>query len=207
MGAQKAPSTGHHSEPRRGVDALTMRPVRPWREFWVLMALGFAQLCLTGVFQTVVPFAYLSHVSREDPQVARQLVELQKAGEQDAAQGAPSTPEEIEARGRVMAPLFEKVPWGRMGWLASLLIYPLLGRMSGRYLSRPESGGLLILISAGLGQNPATIPMSLQYSGMGQVALPLSEVISLILFQFFALGAGIFSAPEVKKTLEKGKLQ
>lgn len=184
-----------------------MRPVRPWREFWVLMALGFAQLCLTGLFQTVVPFAYLSHLARDDQQVAQQLTLLQQASERDAAQGAPSSPEEIEARGKIMAPLFERVPWDRMGWLASLLIYPLLGRLSGRYLSRPESGGLLILLSAGLGQNPATIPMSLQYSGMGQVALPLSEVISLILFQFVALGAGIFSAPEVKKSLEKGELQ
>lgn len=168
------------------------------------MALGFAQLCLTGFFQTVVPFAYLSHLARGDQQVAQELVVLQKAGEQNATAGGQLETEQIEAQARLMAPLFERVPWNRMGWLASLLIYPLLGWLAGKFLARPESGGLLILLSAGLGQNPATIPMSLQYSGMGQVALPLSEVISLILFQFVALGAGMFSAPEVKNMLKKG---
>jgi hypothetical protein len=162
------------------------------------MTLGFAQLCLTGMFQTLVPYAYLTSTARDDAQVADGLSELQKLSE--ASGSLELSSQELESRARIIAPLFERVPWAPLGFLASLLIYPLLGRMAGRYLSKPESSGLLILLSAGMGQNPATIPMSLQYAGMGQIALPLPTVIAMVLFQFAALAAGIMSHPQVQES-------
>lgn len=177
-----------------------MRQPRPFRDFWVLMTLGFAQLCLTGMFQTVVPYAYLTSAAQSDTQVADGLKKLQEMGE--ASPGLDLSLSEMEARGKVLAPLFERVPWAGLGFFASLVIYPFLGRMAGRYLSRPESAGLLILLSAGMGQNPATIPMGLQSSGMGQIALPLPIVIAMVLFQFGLLAAGILSNRNVQE--EKG---
>lgn len=179
---------------------MSVRQVRPWREFWVLMTLGFAQLCLTGLFQTIVPYAYLTSVAREDAQVAEQLKNLQSAGE---ASSLDITPEGVDERARLLGPLFEKVPWTGLGFLASLVIYPFLGRMAGRYLARPESSGILILLSAGMGQNPATIPMSLQYAGVGQIALPLPVVIGMVCFQFAVLAAGILSVPESHTSQER----
>lgn len=172
-----------------------MREVRPWRDFWVLMTLGFAQLCLTGLFQTLVPYAYLTSAAQSDAQIADSMKKLQALSE--ASPGLELSPSEVEARGKLLAPMFERVPWTGLGFFASLVIYPFLGRMAGRYLSRPESSGLLILLSAGMGQNPATIPMSLQYSGMGQIALPLPVVIAMVLFQFGLLAAGILSNRDV----------
>lgn len=163
------------------------------------MALGFVQLCLTGLFQTLVPYAYLSSIARNDSQVAADLQKLQALGESSDA--LDLSPQELEIRGKVMAPLFERVPWASLGFLASLLLYPFLGRMAGRYLSKPESSGLLILLSAGMGQNPATIPMSLQYSGMGQIALPLPTVIGMVLFQFVALAVGILSHRQLEESV------
>lgn len=165
------------------------------------MVLGFAQLCLAGMFQTIVPYAYLSSVARTDSAVAEALTKLQALGESSATLDLSA--QQMEERVQLMAPLFEKVPWGSLGFLASLPIYLFLGRMAGRYLRRPEASGLLILLSAGMGQNPATIPMSLQYTGMGQIALPLPLVIVMVLFQFAALAAGIFSVPEVRESYKE----
>jgi hypothetical protein len=175
--------------------------VRPWREFWVLIALGFAQLCLTGMFQAIAPYAYLSSLAGQDAEVAQELLKLQEMSQ--SASTMDLSPEQLEERAKVLAPLFERVPWTTLGFLASLLIYPFLGRLAGRYLRRPESAGLLILLSAGMGQNPATIPMSLQYTGMGQIALPLGLVAVMVVFQFAGLAAGIFSAYEAQDPMEK----
>lgn len=166
-----------------------MESLRPWRELWILVTLGLAQLFLTGLFQTMVPYAYLSSLAKSDAEIAQGLKTLQALGEE--AGTGELTPAQAEDRQRVLVPLFERVPWGGLGILASLMIYPFLGNLAGRYLRRPESAGILILLSAGTGQNPATIPLSLQYTGMGQIALSLPATIGLILFQFVILGLGI----------------
>lgn len=166
------------------------------------MVLGFVQLCMTGVFQTLVPFGYLTYLSGTDAEVGAALLQIQELSATNDS--LELSPQDVEDRAELLAPLFERIPWGRLALLASLVIYPFLGRMAGRYLGRPESSGLLILLSAGMGQNLATIPLGLQYAGMGQIALPLSEVIGIVLFQFLALAVGIFSTPEVKEYIKKG---
>jgi hypothetical protein len=163
------------------------------------MTLGFVQLCLTGAFQTVIPYIYLSRVAGSEPEVAAKLKQLD--GMSQAVDPGEMTPAELEERSQILAPLFERVPWIKLGLLACVVIYPFLGRMAGGYLSRPESAGILILLSASLGQNPATIPMALQHAGLGSIALPLWVVVLMIVFEFALLAAGILSEPKVRERL------
>ena len=158
------------------------------------MTLGFVQLFVTGAFQTVVPFVYLGHLAQGDAVVAEGLKQLEAMG--NVVDPAQLTPSELEARAEILAPLFEKVPWAAMGFVASLLIYPFLGRMAGAHLARPEAAGVLIALSILVQQNPATIPMALQQTGLGKVALPTWVMVTMVLFQFAALAAGIVSSPK-----------
>ncbi len=162
---------------------------RPWRELWILGALAFLQLCLIGLYQTIVPYLYLVLFASRDSDVAEGLEKLKKLSE---ASGALSpAPDELEARVAVLAPLFEKVPWLVLGILGSVSVYLVIGGLAGRFLDRPESSGLLLLLSVATGQNPAVIPLTLQHAGMGQIALPFPVVAGLLFLQFGVLGFGI----------------
>ncbi len=151
---------------------------------------------LTGFFQTIVPYATLARQAESDPEIAKQLKGLEALGsEQDPFD---LTPDELQERVKVLGPLFVRVPWGQVALAASFVIIFPLGWLAGRFMKRPEFAGLLLMLSVGTGQNPALIPRGMEYIGMGEVALPFGQELSLILLQFVLLGMGIFSHSRVR---------
>ena len=168
------------------------------RDLPLLVVLGLVMFLLTGVFQTVVPYATLARQAKSDPELTKQLRELEKLGrEQDTFS---LTPDELEERTKVLAPLFSRVPWGQIALAASFVIVFPLGWLAGRFMNRPEFSALLLMLSVGTGQNPALIPRGVEYLGMGEVALSFGHELSLVLFQFVLLGIGIFSHSRVRES-------
>lgn len=156
-------------------------------------------MCLIGLFQTIVPYLYLVLFASGDTEVVQSLERLQKLSESSGTLNP--TPEDVEARVAVLAPLFEKVPWLLLGILGSLAVYSVMGGLAGRFLKRPESSGLLVLLSVATGQNPAVIPLAFQHAGMGQIALPFPAVAGLIFLQFATLGFSIVWGRRGRKAL------
>lgn len=193
MGTEEAASPWYHSESRRSLGV-----TRLGRDLPLLVVLGFLMFVLTGLFQTVVPYATLARQAKNDPEVATQLKGLETLGaEQDPFD---LTPDELQERVKILGPLFVRVPWGKIALAASFVIVFPLGWLAGRFMKRPEFSGLLLMLSVGTGQNPALIPRGMEYLGMGEMALPFGQELSLVLFQFVLLGMGIFSHSRVRET-------
>lgn len=152
---------------------------------------------MTGLFQTVVPYAALARQAQNEPELAKQLEELHSLGTQQ--DGFDLSPDELEQRAKVLGPLFVKVPWGRVALAASFVIMFPVGWLAGRFMKRPEFAGLLLMLSVGTGQNPALIPRGMEYIGMGEMALSFGHELGLILLQFVVLGLAIFAHPRVRE--------
>lgn len=153
---------------------------------------------LTGLFQTIVPYATLARQAKHDTELAKNLEALRDLG--DEQDPFSLTPTELEERTKVLAPLFSRVPWGQIAVAASFVIVFPLGWMAGRFMTRPEFSALLLMLSVGTGQNPALLPRGMQYLGMGEVALSFGQELSLVLLQFVLLGVGIFSHSRVRES-------
>jgi hypothetical protein len=180
--------------------------VRPWlNDAWSLLALALAQLFLTAVFVTLVPYGYLVQRKSADENIAKNLQFLDDYAEEHKAEEI-AWEDQMEDQGPALRALLEALPVLWLVIAGSLVIYPFLGCWSGRWLHNPQLGGLLILGSVGTQQNIVMVPRNVEYLNVAQIGLSLPAVMAVIVLQFGLLTTGILYQ-RGQRILEKQELE
>lgn len=160
------------------------------REAWILLGLALVQMVLTFTFTALVPYGYLTYVSRNNEVIADQIDELVAFAEKNNDRTMSGT-EIFDEVGPTIRELVEAVPWVWFVVVGSVLIYPFLGVWATRLLTHPQAAGVLILGSVLTQQNIVMVPRNIDYWNIARVDLSLLTVLIVIGFQFFLLAGGI----------------
>ncbi len=90
---------------------------------------------------------------------------------------------------KYIAPVLVKIDWSKVAILASLLTFPLLGFLCGRFKADPAWAGVLPLGSIFTGSNPLLFPSVLEMQGVKEVHISLLGQIGIFTLQMLLVYA------------------